>query len=365
MLTPFSLPRITSAHADAINMIVRMLPTWQLDEEDGSGARQVSLRPVDLDATLPEGEIWSADYRFLDNHITLSFGEHVLDLVLASFGITRSIGDMPPALSGALMEQALEIHQGVLNSILGINGQIESAERKESPLPYIGTIALGNNDGSAPTQGKIHCDAGGARLFSRALGARAPVPKFDIRTIPIPLRMMTGLTRLPLSLYRQITTGCIILFDQTFLSGHTIRLHAGSHMALRGILSKSAGTITLEEGPIAMTDIPFRPDQPETDPLQDIPDAPAPLPEHMSTNKQETDLLDEIEIELEFDLGTLEVPAGELALLGPGHIFDLGQDVRKRVRISANHRLIGYGDLVQIDDRTGVRIQQLLGRRDS
>ncbi|MDE1174213.1 MAG: type III secretion system cytoplasmic ring protein SctQ [Parvibaculaceae bacterium] len=344
-------------------MIVRTRPDWQLDNEDNNSARRVSIRPIDHDVSLPEDEVWSADYRFSDKHITLSFGEHVLDFILAGFGVTRAIGDMPPALSAALMERALDMHRGILNSILGIEGQIGSAGRKASPLPSIGYIALENADGSMPLQGEIHCDVGGARLFSRALGALSPVPKYDVTAIPIPLRIMAGSTCLPLSLFRRLTAGCIVLFDRTALSDNAVLLRASRHMVFRGRLN--ASTITLEEGPIAMSDSPFEPDQVETDLLPKSLDDPASPLESAATHEQSEDPFDAIEIELAFDLGTQEIPAGELALLGPGHIFDLGRDVRRQVRISANGRLIGYGDLVQIDERTGVRIHKLLGRRDS
>ena len=66
--------------------------------------------------------------------------------------------------------------------------------------------------------------------------------------------------------------------------------------------------------------------------------------------------LDEIDIRLSFDLGERIVTLSELRLLTAGYVFDLGRDLRKSVYIRANGKIIGEGELVDIEGQTGVSV---------
>ena len=74
--------------------------------------------------------------------------------------------------------------------------------------------------------------------------------------------------------------------------------------------------------------------------------------EHTNSETQ----LDEIDIRLSFDLGERVLTLAELRLLTTGYIFDLGRDLRKSVFIRANGKIIGEGELVDIDGQTGVSV---------
>jgi type III secretion protein Q len=67
-----------------------------------------------------------------------------------------------------------------------------------------------------------------------------------------------------------------------------------------------------------------------------------------------------IPISLDFDLGSLAVPLGELASLKPGYVFELpGTLERRRVAIRANGARIGQGELVAVGDVLGVQLLSL------
>jgi type III secretion protein Q len=69
--------------------------------------------------------------------------------------------------------------------------------------------------------------------------------------------------------------------------------------------------------------------------------------------------LDSVPITLVFELGRVQIALGELKTLAPGFSFDLGKDLRAPVDILANGKKIGTGELIQIDERIGVRVSQL------
>lgn len=67
-----------------------------------------------------------------------------------------------------------------------------------------------------------------------------------------------------------------------------------------------------------------------------------------------------IPVSLDFDLGNLAVPLGELATLKPGYVFELpGSLDHLRVAIRANGTRIGQGELVVVGDVLGVQLVSL------
>jgi type III secretion system YscQ/HrcQ family protein len=68
---------------------------------------------------------------------------------------------------------------------------------------------------------------------------------------------------------------------------------------------------------------------------------------------------EQLEITLRFDLGELKLSLGELQQVQPGYSFALDLPVAGEVSIVAGEQLIGRGELVQIDERLGVRVTAL------
>jgi len=69
--------------------------------------------------------------------------------------------------------------------------------------------------------------------------------------------------------------------------------------------------------------------------------------------------LDELPVRLAFELGRMELPLSEVAVLGPGHVFELARDENRPVEILANGRLIGRGRIVTVGGALGVQIVHL------
>ena len=69
--------------------------------------------------------------------------------------------------------------------------------------------------------------------------------------------------------------------------------------------------------------------------------------------------LDSMPVTLVFELGRTQLALGELRTLAAGYSFDLGKDLRAPVDILANGQKIGSGELMQIDERIGVRVNRL------
>lgn len=74
--------------------------------------------------------------------------------------------------------------------------------------------------------------------------------------------------------------------------------------------------------------------------------------------------IDEIPLRIVFDFGDLDLTVAELKTLVPGQVLNLARDPGNAVRITANGRRIGAGEIVEIDGRLGVRITELAARHE-
>lgn len=69
--------------------------------------------------------------------------------------------------------------------------------------------------------------------------------------------------------------------------------------------------------------------------------------------------MNDLPVNLTFEVGQQEMTAAELQQLQPGYVFDLDRDIQHPVKVRANGKLIGECQLVQVENRLGARITSL------
>jgi type III secretion protein Q len=79
---------------------------------------------------------------------------------------------------------------------------------------------------------------------------------------------------------------------------------------------------------------------------------------------EEINDLEDIELELVFELGRMSMPLSEVRRIGPGYTFDLAGKLTQPISISINGGCIGSGELVKIDNRLGVRLTRYFQSQD-
>jgi type III secretion protein Q len=72
---------------------------------------------------------------------------------------------------------------------------------------------------------------------------------------------------------------------------------------------------------------------------------------------------DDMPVTVTFDLGQVEVPLGELRRIDEGYTFNLQKPLDGAVTMRVNGRLVGKGELVEIEGSLGVRVAELLAKR--
>lgn len=147
--------------------------------------------------------------------------------------------------------------------------------------------------------------------------------------IPVPIQFVVGWTDLPVTNFKNIEKYDVILFDECLIyNENNFYIKIGRRNAIEAHIEGKKISVLSSLEKIMLED-------------------------EMQISENQ---IDEIDIRLTFDLGERTLSLAELRLLSPGYIFDLGRDLRKSVFIRANGKIIGEGELVDIDGQTGVSV---------
>jgi type III secretion system YscQ/HrcQ family protein len=87
------------------------------------------------------------------------------------------------------------------------------------------------------------------------------------------------------------------------------------------------------------------------------------MPMTDNEQKQNIEHISQIPVQLSFDVGEKTLSFNEVRQLRPGYILELGKSLPEIIQIRSQNRLIGTGELVEINGRIGVRILNLFNKK--
>ena len=185
-------------------------------------------------------------------------------------------------------------------------------------------------------EGEIWLDAVACRYLAAQLreypnGSDAS-PLGEWHALPLLLRLVVGWVDLPANTLQQIELRDVLMLDECLLSNgrQQMLLHLGAQLGLSCELDGQS--LRVLEG------------------VKEI------MSDATVSFAGSAGVLDDIPVRLSFDVGEREISLGDLRSIQPGYVFNLGRDPRGVVSIRANGRLIGEGELVDIEGRLGVSV---------
>jgi len=221
---------------------------------------------------------------------------------------------LPYALQLALLQEQASLLQGLaLESIM-----------TSAPEPAEHSLLLTLTDGERLLPLWLQGDLSG--LIDNL--PRKPLDEW--LSVPLDLALQWPIVELPLTLLRTLATGDVLLLpsslqDVNHLQGH---IQGKPWMTLNLIDSQLEIITMLEASPLEF--------------VGDITE------------------LEQLPIQVSFEIGRHTLDLQTLATLQPGSLIDLQTPLVGEVRILAGQRCIGTGELVNIEDRFGVRVKRLL-----
>ena len=253
---------------------------------------------------------------------------------------------LPPSLQPLVIEAAFE----------DLAGQVESATRKRFSLLAVGQesaqrsacvhgVGFTLDDGETSTSGELWFDDTGLGYLASAV-RQLPLSAAgqDWGALPVPVRFCAGWTILSLASLRELKRRDVVLLDESWIGSQldSIVIVMGRLGAAASISGRELRV--LEEPGEIMEEL----DEQGVD-------------EGMG-GRAAMDMdagFGDLPVRLYFDLGERQMTLSELMTVGPGHVFDLGRDLRRAVIIRANGKVIGEGELVDVDGQIGVAVLSL------
>lgn len=223
---------------------------------------------------------------------------------------------------------------------------VESATRKRFSLWTVEQVSDGReacrhgvsftlDDGDIAISGELWLDDTGLGYLASAV-RRMPlsVAGQDWGALPVPVRFCAGWTELSLASLRGLQRRDVVLLDESWISSELDRIVVTvGRLGAAAAISGRQVTILEEPGEI----------------MEELDDQ----------GVDEGTGFGDLPVRLHFDLGERQLTLSELMVLGPGHVFDLGRELRRAVIIRANGKVIGEGELVDVDGQVGVAVLSL------
>jgi type III secretion protein Q len=335
-------PKMTGSEAQALAALVTQGPGHVLSALPGEQTGHLRLTP------LPPGQALTHAAQTQRLHIEWAGGQLALDLApwvldrwLSMVLGVAEISELPEAFRPVALEH---IVNWVLQS-LGQGGRgaarlstTELAAGRPAQATHAAQLELQFNDGQTLTA-VVHMDSLALMLVGSLAQAQAPaVDESAFDDLPVMLQMCIGQTRLPLDQMSQLQVGGLVFMAQPYLGD-------GDHLLLRartGARQYFSASARVDGLQLLIVSAPMNTHTPTPDEADDA---------EMS--------LEQMPVELSFDLGHKTITLKELRQLGEGQALPLDRPIEQGVSIRANGALIGQGQLLDIDGRIGVLISQL------
>ena len=257
----------------------------------------------------------------------------------------KRIAGVAPVIVAAAVETVAEPLLQSCERALGIDLQIDEVKLAEALKPLAVSAGLRLDWGDGGCDAELACDADLARLLTGYLASH-PRPAAAPLDLPLTLRLQLGMLRLPLATLATLRTGDVLLTPLVDPGEVTVRLAPGWFCRAR----RDASRLTLIS-------------RWETEMAEQHP-SPSPPSGETAGAAESSAAFDQLEVDLRFDLGAVSISLAELKTVGPGYVFELDRALDRLVTLQVNGQPMGVGELVEVDQRVGVRLVELYGHGD-
>lgn len=77
-------------------------------------------------------------------------------------------------------------------------------------------------------------------------------------------------------------------------------------------------------------------------------------------NQENLNMIMDVKVQLSVRLGSCFLPMRELMELTPGTVLQLRQQATDPVGLYVNEKLVGYGEVVVVEDNFGIKVTQIV-----
>ncbi|WP_165495940.1 type III secretion system cytoplasmic ring protein SctQ [Phytopseudomonas daroniae] len=316
-----SLPQLDVARQALHNRLLRRRQAWQ-------GQVNGERFEVSIISQLPETDAAIVlPARLGPAAMQLHLDAPLLERLLAPLDLQRDFHSLPQPLQSVLLEQALLPWIEPLEQELG---EALSLGADAQPWDFMLTLQLSEQGTRLGVLGLGLSAVAGetvARLLERHLQpARHPLPALHLG-----LSLQRGWQSLSLAELRSLQPGDVLMLDCPPGADGLLVLADGRRQAR---FKRQQSRLELLEA--------LQPINPNT--------------ENPMGHDADDAQLDDVPLTVICQIGSLEMPLGQLRELGEGSVLALPEGDSQRVELMVNGRCVGRGELVAIGDGLGVRL---------
>lgn len=287
--------------------------------------------------------------------LTLGLGDSVAGLWLSNWPLVDNIRSfipegmldkLPENLAIALLENALESLLVVAEHGLGTKVKVQglSADKNNKlytlPLGFElteSTIVNGQVDGSLIVTGTLLVEERIYPLLQERLRHWPSDPNEDWEQLNLPIRLELSRMQLALNELNSLAADDVLLLpDNDFYQYQQLRLVIYPNLHCTSIFNPNNKSLTINSEWTTMSD---------------------------QEQKNPIDSLNQIPVQLTFDVGNHTLSFNEIKQLRPGYVIELSSAFPEVVQIRSQNKLLGTGELVDINGRVGIRILSIFGSK--
>jgi type III secretion protein Q len=338
-----SFPLIAPSHLQALNAVYRRRPplaatiggrqtsiiaAWPPRDRRADVSHRVALR---LDGE--PGELW--------------LPQSLLDVLVGSVDPALSLDRLGPDRAAIILEFALasvlaavEMNLGCKLAIDSFSGQVERLE-SDGQLPLFFTLVI---EGLVTTGCELRIPPDYALRLAEGLDRHAGISR-SVLDLPVPVCLRVAAANLAAGEIERLSPDDVVLVDASCQPGHAVIAVIGERLVAPVALAPEGHRLAAH--PIPGTTSPWAWSMP-TDAMAAAWEADA------ETDNRPLHVL--------FEIGRFEMPASKVKQLAPNALLPLRPPHDQTVDIVVDGRRIGRGTLMQIGNRTGVRVSTVRER---
>ena len=332
-----SFPLIAPSHVQALNAVYRRRPAlaatiggrqtsiiaaWPPPDRRPDVSHRVALR---LDGE--PGELW--------------LPQSLLDILVGSVDPALSLDRLGPDRAAIILEFALESVLAAVEMNLGcklavdsFSGQVERLEN-DGQLPLFFTLVI---EGLVTTGCELRIPPDYALRLAEGLDRHAGISRSAL-DLPLPVCLRVAAANLAAGEIERLSPDDVVLVDASCQPGHAVIAVIGERLVAPVALAPEGHRLAAH--PIPGATSPWAWSMPT--------DATAAAWEaNAETDNRPLHVL--------FEIGRFELPASKVKQLAPNALLPLGPLHDQTVDIVVGGQRIGRGTLMQIGNRTGVRV---------
>ncbi len=261
----------------------------------------------------------------------IGFSQYSFGALLGNCFLFDSLSDCPAEIRGPVIESTLTSLLNTIEDSTGSRIEIDTVALQAPGIEITRQVFFTlNKNGTSNENGYFSFDETLMPFFSNILENLPETKSQKWDQLHTSIRFQIGSTKLDVEELQDLSCNDLVFIDNCpLLLDHTLTIRVAPNLECKGTYKDKK--LLIQTG----------------------------MSEKMKEENSNVIDIDELQVNLVFDVGEKSIRFQELKKIQPGYIFELDNLMVRPVTIRANGQSIGSGELLQVDEKIAVRVLEL------